>query len=316
MKYHRISFVVMSLILVLFVFGQQSDDSIVPQKVEAQLQKLEQEIEKKQYSFTVGYNSAHAYQLSELCGLRVPEDWLSTAKANNIQLVQPQMLRAEAVTIPAQWDWREQDGVTAIRDQKSCGSCWAFATLGSFESLLKIKQDTTVDLSEQHLVSCNQWNWGCNGGFWAHDMLINPGAVLEADFSYVAADVACGGPYTYPFKLNGWSYVDGQSEIPGVQAIKEAIYNYGPVCTAVYVGTAFQSYTSGVFDKEEAKSGGFLNCGGQTKSPNHGVMLVGWDDTKNAWILKNSWGTGWGENGYMLIKYETSLIGYAAAVSF
>ncbi len=316
MKYNKFSLIVLILMLSLLMFGEQFDEKLAPESLKTQIEQLRQEIEKYHYSFTVGFNPAHNYTLAELCGLRVPPNWIAGAKDKNIKIMQPQTLRTESLTLPARWDWREQNGVTGVRNQGNCGSCWAFATIGSFEAQLQIKQDTTVDLSEQHLVSCNTEGWGCNGGFWAHDMLINPGAVLEADFKYVAADVPCGGPYNYPFKLAGWGYVDGDESVPTAEKIKEAIYNYGPVCAAVYVGNAFQSYTGGVFDKEESKSSGLFGCGAATLSPNHGIVLVGWDDSKGAWILKNSWGTGWGEKGYMYIKYGISQVGYAAAVVF
>ncbi len=316
MKYNKISLVFLFLILSLFTLGQQLDETIAPTAIKTHLEGLRQEIEKNHYSFTVGFNPAHNFTIAELCGLRLPANWQTTAKEKNIKIMKPQALRAESVTLPAKWDWREQNGVTDVRNQGNCGSCWAFATIGSFESQLKIKQDTTVDLSEQHLVSCNKEGWGCDGGFWAHDMLINPGAVLEADFKYVASDVSCGGLYNYPFKLTGWGYIDGEDNIPSIEKIKDAIYNYGPISAAVYVGTAFQSYTGGVFDKEESKSSGLFGCGASTKSPNHGIVLVGWDDSKGAWILKNSWGPVWGEKGYMYIKYGISLVGYAGAVVF
>lgn len=316
MKQHKITIIFLSLLIAILLFGQQSDQTLAPQSIKNQLQELNQEIQKQHYTFTVGYNPAHQYTLKELCGLRVPANWWSTAREKSIQARQPQKLQAETLAIPSKWDWREHNGVTEIRNQGSCGSCWAFGTIGSFESLLKIKQDTIVDLSEQHLVSCNEWDWGCDGGFWAHDMLLNPGAVLESDFRYVASDIACGGPYHYPFKLGGWSYIDGDNKVPSTEKIKEAILNYGPVCAAVYVGTAFQAYSGGVFNKEESKSSGWFSCSGSQQDPNHGIMLVGWDDAKSAWILRNSWGPGWGEGGYMYIKYGINLVGYAAVVVY
>lgn len=316
MKYNKISLIFLILMLSLLMFGEQYDEKLAPESLKTQIEQLRQEIEKYHYSFSVGFNPAHNYTLAELCGLRVPPNWIASAKGKDIKVMKPQALRTETVALPTKWDWREQNGVTGVRNQGNCGSCWAFATIGSFEAQLKIKQDTTVDLSEQHLVSCNKEGWGCDGGFWAHDMLINPGAVMEADFKYVAADVACGGPYNYPFKLAGWGYIDGESSVPSVEKIKEAIYNYGPIASAVFVGTAFQSYTGGVFDKEESKSSGLFGCGAGTQSPNHGIVLVGWDDAKGAWILKNSWGSGWGEKGYMYIKYGINQVGYAGAVIF
>lgn len=313
----RVKFVFAMLILFALTFnafGQKLDESLAPQKVKDLLKELREEIEEKNLSFSVGYNPALNYTIAQLCGLREPKDWWSIAVKKNISTLEPQKLEAleEMVALPDVLDWRAKNGVTGIRDQGNCGSCWAFGTLGSFESLLMIKQDTTVDLSEQHLVSCNNSGYGCNGGWWAHDMLVDPGAVLESDFPYVASDVPCGGPYNYPFKLTGWGYVDGEDQVPSIEKIKDAVYNYGPLSVAVYVGSAFQAYTGGVFDRDEAPSNGFFSCVAPSKV-NHAILIVGWDDSKEAWIIKNSWGDGWGENGFMYIKYGTSNVGFAAA---
>lgn len=310
-------FIVIMVIWVAVSFSQQLDEAQAPQKVQTLLQDLRQEIEKKGYSFSVGYNTALQYTLNDLCGLKEPKDWWSKAKDMNIQKIAPQKLRAlEDVSLPVFWDWRDHNGVTVVQDQGACGSCWAFGTVATFESLLLLKQNLTTDLSEQFLMACNTEGWGCNGGWWAHDMLMNPGAVLEEDFPYIASDVSCGGPYNYPYQLPGWSYVDGGDRTPSVENIKQAIYEYGPICAAVYAGDAFQSYTSGVFDRNEAPSNGFFSCCASPSKVNHAITLTGWDDSKQAWILKNSWGTGWGDNGFMLIKYEISNVGYAAVVVY
>jgi len=298
--------------------AQQLDETQAPQEVKNILQDLRNEIKEKGYSFNVGYNPALNYTLKQLCGLKEPKDWWQKARELNIKTLRPRIIRSmeEEVGLPAQWDWRLQNGVTGVRDQGACGSCWAFGTIASFESLLLIRQNLTTDLSEQNLVSCNTQDWGCDGGWWAHDMLVSPGAVLEADFPYVASDVPCAGPYDYPYQLSGWAYVDGDDQVPTVDKMKQAIYEYGPVCAAVYVGNAFQSYTSGVFDKDETPGGGlFCGCEPPPKV-NHAIFLVGWDDSKQTWILKNSWGTGWGESGCMRIKYGTSNVGFAAVVVF
>ena len=309
--------VIFVLSLIVSVSAQQLDETLAPQKVQAQLQKIREEIKAENLSFSVGYNPALNYTIDQLCGLRVSRDWWKIAKDKNIFAVKPQGIRAEAVAVPEKWDWREHNGVTDIRDQGGCGSCWAFGAAASFESFLLIKQDTLVDLSEQYLVSCNTYGWGCNGGWWPQDMFVDPGAVLEEDFPYVASDVACGGPYDYPFKLSGWAYVDGEDKVPATDKIKEAVYNYGPVCVAVYVGTAFQAYTGGVFNKDEASNGGLFSCcGSEAGQVNHAIMIVGWDDSKGAWIIKNSWGTGWGESGYMYIQYGVSDVGFSAVVVF
>ncbi len=310
--------------VVLFLFGvatissQQLDEAQAPQKVKDQLLKLRSKIQEKGYHFTVGYNPALNYSINQLCGLREPVDWLKKAKEQNLIKIKPALLKTLAapaeVGLPAAWNWCDQNACTPIRDQGSCGSCWAFATIAALESNLLIKDTLSTDLSEQQLVSCNTQNWGCNGGWWAHDMLVNPGAVLESDFPYAASDLACGGPYNYPYKLSGWAYIDGDNKVPDTDKIKEAIYQYGPVNAAVYVGTAFQSYTGGVFDQDESPAG---VCGCTPPSQvNHAICLVGWDEGRQAWRLRNSWGTGWGESGYMWIKYSISNVGYAAVVAY
>jgi hypothetical protein len=196
-----------------------------------------------------------------------------------------------------------------VRDQGSCGSCWAFGTVGPLESRILIQDGVSRDLSEQYLVSCNTDGWGCNGGWWAHDYHEwkypagepGPGAVYEADFPYTATDEACNPPHTHYETITDWVYIGNDSSIPATDAIKQAIYTYGPVAAAVCVDSNFQSYTGGVFNPRRP-------C----NSINHAIVLVGWDDADGAWILRNSWGPNWGENGYMRIAYGASKVGYSA----
>ncbi len=229
--------------------------------------------------------------------------------SSNMPAPASQVASGGVAALPASYNWCNNNGCTSVRDQGNCGSCWAFGTVGAFESAIKIHDGLAKDLSEQYLVSCNTDGWGCNGGWWAHDYhqwKIPPsetaaGAVYEADFRYQARDVACNGPYTHHEKLSNWSYVGGQNSVPSVDAIKNAIYTYGPVAAAVCVDSRFQAYTSGVFV-------GSTSC----RSTNHAIVLVGWDDAGQYWILRNSWGSSWGEQGYMRIAWGTTKVGYAA----
>jgi PKD repeat protein len=220
------------------------------------------------------------------------------------------------VDYPAQFDWREHGGLPPIRNQGGCGSCWAFATVGALECNLKIRDNIIVDLSEQYLVSCNSMGWGCNGGYWAHDYHLpltdpfhktdpcgNYGPVLETEFPYVAEDVYCACPYTHQTSLclDDWSEFGPAS----VSLIKHAILVYGPVGVLVFVDEAFQAYVGGVF-----------NACATTLVTNHAVVLVGWDDnlgSEGCWILRKSWGPGWGEDGYMYIEYGCSRVGAGPA---
>ncbi len=215
--------------------------------------------------------------------------------------------------LPTSYDLRTSGGLTAVKDQGQCGSCWAFATVGVLEGLIKRNTGTTVDLSEQFLVSCNKSSWSCNGGGWAHDYHKTTlgsqqsvaGAVLEADKPYSASNGTCTPIPNHPYALASWAYVGAYNSVPSTTAIKNAIYTYGPVSAAICAGSAFGRYSSGVFSTNEAST-----C--SPGSTNHAIVLVGWNDSTQTWLLRNSWGTGWGESGYMRIAYGTSNVGYAA----
>lgn len=213
--------------------------------------------------------------------------------------------------LPAALDWREAGIVPPIRNQGGCGSCWAFGTVGVMESAIAKSGGPLLDLSEQFLVSCNTYGWSCRyGGLTAHMFHYNKygfnqskiGAVLEVDDPYTASDSECTTDYFHPYKLSGWQFVPGSGNdwmMPTVNQIKNAIATYGPVTAGIYVGEAFQRYTGGIFNINEAGNG----------YPNHQIILVGWNDAGGYWIVRNSWGMNWGEDGYMRITYGTSLVG-------
>ncbi len=258
--------------------------------------------------------------------IQVPEIALAADLSNpNPPLTRPSALftttpkeeiASGTLQLEASFDWRNANGqnyVSPVKNQGSCGSCWAFGTVAPLEAKLLISGGGLADLSEQYLVSCNNSGWGCSGGWWAHDYHYNKkvsgeleaGSVLESIFPYTASSNACNPPHAHFQKIESWKYVGGSSGVPSVEAIKYAIATYGPVAAAVCVGPAFSGYHSGIFFTDEKNI-----C--KTGQVNHAVVLVGWDDAADTWIMKNSWGTGWGESGYMRIKRNVSNIGYAA----
>jgi hypothetical protein len=147
--------------------------------------------------------------------------------------------------LPSSYDLRPQ--LTPVKNQGSCGSCWAFATVGVLEGLLKMRSGATTDLSEQFLVSCNRDNWSCDGGWFAHDyhkdklaqLQSDPGAVVEADMPYTATNGTCVPISSHPYSVSAWSYVNPNVPIPSVEEIKQAILNHGPVAAGVCAGDAF-----------------------------------------------------------------------------
>lgn len=286
--------------------------SAVAQLTDAEIGALSRRAATEGWTFSVGRTPANSVPLKSLCGLRIPPDWRETGRFVRF---------LEKAPLPAAFNWRDVSGCPPIRDQGACGSCWAFATVGPLECNILIKDGLTVDLSEQWLLSCNQETeppvllggaWSCEGGWFAHgyhtgektDPCGGGGAVLESSLPYAADDtVACACPYAHPFLAQDWAYVGPEEGLPPAEEIKRAIYEYGPVGAGVFVDVNFASYRSGVFNA------------GSVQTPNHGIVLVGWDDSlgaQGAWLLRNSWGTDWGEDGYMWIEYGRSNVGFSA----
>jgi len=189
--------------------------------------------------------------------------------------------------------------ILPVRSQGPCGSCCAFGTHGALEGSYAILNKALIDSAEQDTLDCSGAG-DCGGVWWAYQYLIDTGSAKEADYPYVAKKGTCKTGVQRPYRAVAWGYIDSKVEIPSVAALKKALCEYGPLAVAVAATPAFQAYRSGVFNE------------GSNANINHGVTLVGWDDSKQAWRIKNSWGTGWGESGYMWIAYTTNKIGYAA----
>ncbi|MCX6581194.1 MAG: C1 family peptidase [Candidatus Aminicenantes bacterium] len=264
-------------------------------KLEAEIEAMRADIKANGYTFTVGVNPAMQYDLETLCGFRTDLQ-LPTMHMGDALINSEGIAGAEA--LPASYIGY----ASSIRDQGNCGSCWAFAAVGLLESMILKNDGIEVDLSEQHMVSCNPYGWGCNGGFWPQDMLASPGSPYETCFPYTATDAPCKSTCPYPYNIQSWAFVTEDYVVPPTENIKQAIYTYGAVQVGVFVDRNFQAYTSGVLNR----------CKKNPTYTNHAVLLIGWDDSKGAWRLKNSWGTGWGEDGYMWIQYGCDRVGEGA----
>lgn len=231
-------------------------------------------------------------------GLLIPKGWESQ------KLIPLKAADLYDGPLPKKWDWREHNGgLGPVRNQGSCGSCWAFSAYATMSDVIGLHGKGILDLSEQHLVSCETESYGCGGGWYADAFALikREGNVLEKDFPYAGKDLKC--PSSLPHGEKIASYTELSTGVGDTEDIKRAIYTYGPVSVAVSASGDFMNYASGIYN---SGSGGQIN---------HAVNLVGWDDSASPphWIMRNSWGAGWGEKGYMRIAYRAKQIGYATA---
>jgi C1A family cysteine protease len=217
-------------------------------------------------------------------------------------------LDAPLAEVPATLDWRANGGyyVTPVKDQGSCGSCWAFAAAAALESQNLIKDNTpglNDNRAEEILLSCSSAG-SCDGGYpsSASSYIRDTGLPPESYFPYTSSrtDDKCSnalpGWQDLTSRVDSWEYITTYSA--SVDVIKNALSTYGPLVTTFDVYNDFYSYKSGVY---EYTTGSYL--GG------HAVLLVGYTDDASVngggyFIVKNSWGTSWGESGYFNIAYS------------
>jgi C1A family cysteine protease len=205
------------------------------------------------------------------------------------------------------FNWRDAGKLTPIKNQGTCGSCWAFTAVGVFESAWLIRNGESVSLSEQNVLDCATENGkevgSCNGGWYAgvYNYYKTRSFQLAKDIPYKTKKETCKSGIQSKYKVATWGYIVPNMGIPKVEEMKKALCTYGPIAATVKVTPAFQAYKSGIFD-EMAKVT-------SSKDINHAIIIVGWDDSKNAYLVKNSWGSYWGEDGYVWVDYRSDNIG-------
>jgi C1A family cysteine protease len=201
--------------------------------------------------------------------------------------------------LPTSVDWRTKGAVTSVKDQGQCGSCWTFSATGAVEGAWAIAKGQLIDLSEQELVDCatgiSYGSHGCSGGQMegAFKFIIQNGQCSLSSYPYTAKDGTCQ-------KCSAVAHISSCSDVkPNDQVSLKAAVAKQPIAVAIEADTRyFQSYSGGILTS--------TSCG---TNLDHGVLVVGYG-TENGidyWLVKNSWGTSWGDKGYVKIARSSSI---------
>jgi len=202
-------------------------------------------------------------------------------------------------------DWRTKGAVTAVKDQGQCGSCWAFSATEAIESYFFLKKGSLVELSPQQITSCDKVDGGCNGGwpYRAYQYVKSAGGMeSKQDYPYTSGGGQTGTCKFVSSKVVAGTGLTGYTSIPQNENQLATALNNGPASVCV-AADAFQSYRGGILK----------SCPGQI---DHCVQAVGYDSTNNYWIVRNSWNTNWGEQGYIRIEMGQDLCQIAQDATF
>jgi C1A family cysteine protease len=274
---------------------------------QAKLAALQREM-KPEFTFTIGDTGVLGHP--ELTGAK-PPDAASLKKQMEAQheLAKKAGVAApEKRPLPRSFDWLKQGKVSSVKCQW-CSDCWAFASAAVMESSIMIREKSSAEpnISEQAIVDCSRGGTCANGGWWGDVFryAADKGLPDEGHYPYTHSDSPCKtveGPH-YGIKI--WDYVETNGGDPTVDALKRDIQAHGPIVVAVVATDLFDAYKTGVFNE----------LPNDTSCTNHGVVIIGWDDSKHAWHIKNSWGKCddcWGEHGFGWVAYGANHIGYEA----
>uniref|UniRef100_A0A1A7WES0 Cystein proteinase inhibitor protein salarin n=1 Tax=Iconisemion striatum TaxID=60296 RepID=A0A1A7WES0_9TELE len=249
-----------------------------------------QEAELGMHSYELGMN-----RLGDMTSEEVVEKMTGLLVPMNREQSFTMMLNESVSKLPKSIDYRKKGMVSSVKNQGSCGSCWAFSSAGALEGQLAKKTGQLIDLSPQNLVDCVKENDGCGGGYMTNAFNYvkdNGGIDSEEAYPYVGQDQSCH------YNSSGMAaQCKGYVEVPkgSERALAVALFKAGPVSVGIdATQPSFQLYRKGIYYD--------TNC--NKEDINHAVLAVGYGVSpkgKKYWIVKNSWGEEWGNNGYILM---------------
>lgn len=321
----------------------QERERLAPPAAKQKLQALRNTIKAKNLKIEVGYTSVFDLLLEEITGFIPPtpkeyQEAITQQRAMTGQQAEGErqykesirgksVLKAGGITTRGACDsqpyfsWRDTGAVTSIRDQGGCGSCVPFASIAALESGYLIRNAVTTDQSEQYVLDASSAS--CQGTMPSQVMkfLTHWGTVNEENRPYAGVDRG-GLPnpevmkIPHPFQGESFGYIecDGGGEIStyycdrqtAIPILKQALCEHGPITVTLTATPLFQAWAP-------SNSHQVYPAESDTGRINHNVLLVGWDDARQAWLIKNSWGTNWGSAGWTWIRYGSNHIGKYAA---
>ena len=281
----------------------------------AVLERLRGFIIKHHYTFHIGFTSKLGAPIASVTG--AIRERIKERRARG--QVPPAALGASEVASRATYDARDQRLISAIQDQGRCGTCSVFAVVGLLETATAVARHEKVHASEQDIINC--YPDSCKGDVRVSKLLrflSNRGTASRDDVRYTRSVGTCSDKLLRCYRLTDYGYVDNDNEIPSNDKIKLAIAQRGAVISWMYATPLFEAYVgnSVFYERVDPKH---FDEGDSPAGGGHEVLIVGWDDRRpygngrhGAWLVKNSWGTDWGDHGYAWIAYGSNAIGTEA----
>lgn len=274
------------------------------------------------WTFSPGITSVSGKRIEEITGGRPPTPEMIAAipqvnsQADVVINAYKEQLKSSNVTLPTTacsasmgaWDWRAETKVTPVGSPQACGNCWAFSTTAQVESAFLMANHTVTELSQQQVVDCSHAEVSpvdCNqGGYQFKALYFSTQTALatRAQYPYggTGQEAKCNASIVGSYKLVAWGWINGSNNTPTISSLKSGLCKYGPIVVGIFATPELQSYTGG---------GKIFNVNTNSADTNHFVLLIGWDDQKQAWLIKNSWGDQWGDGGYAWVQYGINRIG-------